>query len=216
MSNDVGKVFDDGTESPALASLRKALAKKTKYEAKAVAAEWKRMEASKDEARIYSFIGPVGVASVQLCMDTIGQWAREDAKRPIRIVFNSPGGSVMDGLALYDYIQEIKDTYGTTIDTVALGTAASMAAVLLQAGDKRVIGKHAYLMVHEVSGESIGSMSEIQDQAKFTERLQNQLLDILAERTKLPRKEIKDKWERKEWWIDATEALELGFCDEIQ
>ncbi len=217
MSNDVGKVLSDSEPlSENLENLRAALARKTTIEADAAELEWSRMEASKDNARIYSFIGPVNIPSAQLCMDTLGQWVREDSEREIQIVFNSPGGSVMDGLALYDYMESLRNASDVKFTTIVLGTAASMAGVLLQAGDKRVMGKHAYLMIHEIQSGVIGSMSEIEDASTFTKRLQDRILDILNERSTLDRSEIKDRWERREWWLDADEALELGFCDEIQ
>lgn len=216
MSSDQIAKVEDKQSSEALERLRENLARKAAVDADAAEYEWSQIQASKDNARVYSFIGPVGVATAQLCMDTIGQWAREDGEKPIRIVFNSPGGSVMDGLALFDYIQELRAAYGIEFTTVALGTCASMASVLLQAGDKRVMAKHGYIMVHEIQTEAIGSMSDIDDSAGFARRLQNQILDILAERSSMPREDIKTKWERREWWLDAEEALELGFCDEIQ
>lgn len=199
----------------ALTELRKQAARKARIEANAAELEWKRMEASKDEAHIYTFLGPVDLESTQVCIDSIGQWHREDPDRPIEIVFNSPGGGVMDGLALFDYIHEIREK-GTRIDTVVLGSAASMAGVLLQAGEKRILGKHAYMMIHEVSAGAIGSMSKLEDATAFLKQLQGRLLTILASRSNLTEDEIKEKWERKDWWLSAEEALELGFADEIR
>lgn len=204
-----------GDESVALRRLRDALGRKAEIEAKAAELEWKRMEASKDEAHIYSFLDPVMLESTQLCMDTVGQWFRENPDRPIEIILNSPGGAVMHGLALVDYLHELRDK-GATINIVVLGMAASMAAVLLQAAEHRVIGRHAYIMIHEISSAAIGSMSEIKDTAAFTERLQDRILDLLAERSTMERNEIKDRWERKDWWMDATEAVEAGFADEVR
>lgn len=205
----------DAPESDALERLRIAVARKSEIEADAAEVEWRRMEASKDEARIYTFTGPITLDSTQYCIDHLGQWHREDPARPIQIVFNSPGGGVMDGLALYDYIHEIR-SQGTRVDTVVLGFAASMAAVLLQAGEERIVGRHAYTMIHEVSSQAIGSMSELEDATKFTKQLQGRLLDILADRSTLSRDEIETKWARRDWWISSEEAVELGFADTIR
>lgn len=192
-----------------------ALATRTRIEAHDLHLDMNRNLAAKDFARTYSFVGPVQLSTVQLCMDFLGQWARERPGEEIKIVFNSPGGSVMDGLALFDYIQTIKSA-GTPIETSVLGQAASMAGVLLQAGDTRVMGQNAYMLIHEVSAGAIGSMSEIEDSAKFTRRMQDRLLKILAERSTLTKDEIQERWERKDWWLDSDEALALGFCDEVR
>ena len=216
MSNPVDLADAEGTAvDPELQNLRAQLARKARIEANAAELEWKRMEASKDEAHIYTFLGPVNLESTQVCIDSLGQWHRENPDRPIELVFNSPGGGVMDGLALFDYIHEIRNA-GTRVDTVVLGLAASMAAVLLQAGERRVLGRHAYTMIHEISSTAIGSMSELKDTTKFTEQLQDRLLDILAERATISRDEIQEKWERKDWWLSSEEAVELGFADEIR
>src|SRR3954466_12773342 len=99
-------------------------------------------------SRVYTFYSAVDADSVRECMAELGQWSRRDPKAPITIVFNSPGGSVLDGPPLYDYIGQLKAA-GHLVTTVALGRAASMGAVLLQAGDHRVIGENAFMLIHE-------------------------------------------------------------------
>ena len=128
------------------------------------------------------------------------------------MVFNSPGGSVLDGLALFDYLRQLRQA-GHHVTTVALGRAASMGAVLLQAGDRRLIGENAFMLVHEVSHLSAGKVSELEDNVDFTRRLQKRLLAILASRSTLSDAQIARRWARKEWWLDASEAVELGFAD---
>jgi ATP-dependent Clp endopeptidase proteolytic subunit ClpP len=215
MSNAIDIADDEKQPSISLDNLRHQLARKATIEADAAEQEWKRMQASKDEAHIYSFLDPVVLESTQNCMDVIGQWYREDPERPIEIVLNSPGGAVIHGLALVDFITELR-AQGAHIDIVILGMAASMAAVIAQAAERRIMGKHAYMMIHEVSSAAIGSMSEIQDTAKFTERLQDRILDLFASRANVSRDEIKEKWERKDWWMDANEAVTAGFADEVR
>ena len=130
------------------------LTRKAAVEADVSEREYHSYASSKDAARIYTFGSAVGAASCHNCMDTLGQWVREDVDQPIQIVFNSPGGSVLDGLALYDYIKELQSN-GATINTATLGMAASMAGVLLQAGDERVIGKNDYVLIHEAPPEEV-------------------------------------------------------------
>jgi ATP-dependent Clp protease protease subunit len=176
--------------------------------------EWAQIQASEYENRIYSFNGPVGTASAQNMIQQLGQWVRTDAEKPIKIVFNSPGGEVFSGLSLFDYIKEMQAS-GTQIDTVALGMAASMGGVLLQAGNNRAMSKSSYLLIHEISSGAIGNLSEMEDEVKFAKRLQDRLLSILAERSSLSKTAIKRRWKRKDWWLDADEALKLGFVDEV-
>lgn len=198
------------------ANIRKALAEAEVAELEA--AEKRREDAdhraSANQARIYPFVGSVSHASVQSCIATLGAWSRRDPKADITIAFNSPGGDVFEGLALYDYIQELR-AKKHHITTAARGMAASMGGVLLQAGDKRVIGPNCYLMIHEISTLGIGKVSDIEDEVELCKRLQDRIVGILAERSKMTTKQIKAKWTRRDWWLDATETVKLKFADEI-
>lgn len=147
-------------------------------------------------------------------MEDLGVWARRDIGKPITIIFNSPGGAVIDGLALYDFIDDLKEK-GVQVTTIARGMAASMGGVLLQAGNKRIVGKNAHVLIHEVSKGSIGKVSEIEDDIKFAKKLQERLVDILAERSTMTTNQIKNKWKRKDWWLGADECVKFGFADEI-
>jgi ATP-dependent Clp endopeptidase proteolytic subunit ClpP len=165
-------------------------------------------------AHVYTFYAAVEADSVKECMAELGMWSRRDPGAPLTIVFNSPGGSVLDGLALFDYLRQLRAA-GHVVTTVALGRAASMGAVLLQAGDRRVIGANAFLLVHEVSNLSSGKVSEMADGVEFTRRLQRRLVKILADRSTLTELQIQRRWDRKEWWLEAEEAVGLGFADEV-
>lgn len=165
-------------------------------------------------AHVYTFYSAVDADSVQQCMAELGRWSRRDPGAPITVIFNSPGGNVLDGLALFDYLRQLRSV-GHVVNTIALGRAASMGAVLLQAGDHRVIGENAFLLVHEVSNNSAGKVSELEDGMEFTKRLQKRLLAILSERSTLSDREIQRRWARKEWWLDAEEAVELGLADSL-
>lgn len=165
--------------------------------------------------RIYTFDGVVNGNTVQHCIGKLGMWRRQDPSKPIQVVFNSPGGSVFDGLALYDYIVQSRQA-GTRVDTVALGMVASMGGILLQAGESRTMSPHSYLMIHEVSSGAFGNTSEMEDEVKFMKRLQDRCLGILADRSTMSKSAISRKWKRTDWWLDADEARELGFCDEVK
>ena len=176
----------------------------------------RELDGAADAARahVYTFYSAVDAESVRECMAELGHWSRRDHGTPITVIFNSPGGSVLDGLALFDYLRQLRSA-GHHVTTVALGRAASMGAVLLQAGDHRVIGENAFLLVHEVSHLSAGKVSEMEDNVEFTRRLQKRLLAILSSRSAMTEAQIARRWARKEWWLDAAEAVELGLADAV-
>lgn len=173
-----------------------------------------RNAASKaSEARVYNFVDAVGSSSVKSCVTVLEEWERR-SKDPITIVFNSAGGQVFHGLALYDAITAIKDK-GVKVDTVARGMAASMGGILFQAGDERVIGSNAYVLIHEISDITAGAMADIEDHVDFIKRVQKRCLAILSDRSTLSAKDIEKRWKKTDWWIDADEAVALGFADRI-
>ena len=167
------------------------------------------------ENRIYTFYGAVSASSVSPAIKALGEWHRRSPEAPIEIIFNSPGGNVLDGLALYDFIHELRHL-GTPINTVTMGMAASMGGILLQAGERRIATKNALILIHEVSMGAGGKMSEIEDELAFGKKLQQKCLDILASRSTMTARQINTKWQKKDWWIDSDEALKLGFIDEVR
>jgi ATP-dependent Clp protease protease subunit len=186
-----------------------------RFEADAQAHMAELRRASEYEHRIYTFDSAVSDRSVAAAIGDIGLWVRRNPKKPIEIVFNSPGGGVFAGLALYDFLQEIREA-GTKVDTFALGMAASMGGILLQAGEKRIMSRHAYMLIHEVSSGAFGNISEMEDELKFSKRLQDRLLGILAERSSFSKAQIARRWKKKDWWLDSDECLKHGFVDEVR
>lgn len=144
-------------------------------------------------------------------------WERRDPGQPITVDINSPGGSITDGLALYDQMMRMRRN-GTKIDTRATGLVASMAVILLQAGEERLMDERAKLLIHEGSATLQGNFSvgEQEDFRTFSTMLQADLLAILAERSTLTERQIATRWKRKDWYLGAQEALKLGFVDRIE
>jgi len=176
----------------------------------------RRKELSIDEENhLYRFSGSVGEASVRKCITKLTEWSRLDAKCDIEIVFSSPGGSIIDGFELFDFIQDLRLT-GHRITTGSLGMAASMAGILLQAGDHRWIGHQCWLMIHRAAFGAIGKTYEVEDEVKLVKRIEGRILDIFTKRSKLTRLKIKRNWDRKDWWIDADECVTYGLVDEIR
>lgn len=164
--------------------------------------------------RVYTFYGGVNASTISAAMADLGVWSREMPGEPLTVIFNSPGGFVDDGLALYDYLLHLR-SIGHHITTIALGRAASMGGILLQAGDLRVIGPNAFLLIHEVAAGTTGKLSKMAEDIDFWKRQEGKLLQILAERSKMTVTQIKRRWHKTDWWLDADQAIELGFADTI-
>jgi ATP-dependent Clp protease protease subunit len=148
-------------------------------------------------------------------MSKLTEWHRRDPKCDIDIVFSSPGGSIIDGFELFDFIQELR-AKGHKVITGSLGMAASMAGILLQAGDLRWIGHQSWMMIHRAAFGAIGKTFEIEDEVRLVKRIEERIVDIFTSRSNLTKLKIKRNWDRKDWWIDADEAVTLGLVDEIR
>lgn len=177
--------------------------------------ELSQQESLAEEARVFTFYGAIQTETVGRCIYELDKWSRRFPGEDITIIFNSPGGSVHDGFALYDFLLDLRGR-GHKIIVKIIGMAASMGAILSQAGDERVIGPHSFMMLHEVAaGIDLARSSEIEDFTKLIQQFENKGLDILSERSTLTRQQIKNRWKRKDCWLDAEEALKFGFVDRI-
>lgn len=136
----------------------------------------------------------------------------EDPNAEITLYIDSPGGSVTAGLAIYDVMQAVS----ANIRTVCVGTAASMAAVLFAAGDRREILRHGEVMVHDplVSGGISGSALTVQDKSNRLMDKRKLLCGILAEHTGKSLKQIY-KVTAKDTYFGAEEAVAFGLADSI-
>jgi ATP-dependent Clp protease protease subunit len=136
----------------------------------------------------------------------------EDPSREINFYINSPGGSVTAGLAIYDTMQYIK----SSITTVCIGQAASMAAVLLAAGSdrKRYSLPNSRIMIHQPMGGSQGQASDIAIQAKEILRMKDTLNQILAHHTGKSIEEISRDSDR-DFFMSAQESAEYGLIDHV-
>ena len=136
----------------------------------------------------------------------------EDPDAEISMYINSPGGSVTDGMAIYDTMRYIKPK----VRTVCLGMAASMGAFLLSAGakGKRKALPNAEIMIHQPSGGASGQASDIAIHAEQILRIRQNLNEILAKNTGKPIEVIERDVER-DHFMTAQQALEYGLIDEI-
>ena len=131
-----------------------------------------------------------------------------DSKKQISIYINSPGGSVMDGLAIYD----VSEIITAPIRTVCVSEAASMGAILMLMGDERCALKHSRIMLHEVAGHNFGKTKDAAVRFKLQTDLQKELYDIVKQKTNLVN--IEEMFKLDTWWT-AKEALDCGILTKI-
>lgn len=135
-----------------------------------------------------------------------------DSRKDIQIYLNSPGGSVYAGLGIYDTMQYI----APDIATICTGMAASMAAVLLCAGQKgkRTALKHSRILIHQPMGGAEGQASDIEITAREIQKLKKELYDILATHSGQTHEKIWHDADR-DYWMTSEEARDYGMIDEI-
>ena len=136
----------------------------------------------------------------------------EDPEKDINLYVNSPGGSVTAGLGIYDTMQYVKPP----INTICLGQAASMEALLLTAGakGKRYALPNARVMIHQPLGGFQGQATEIDIHAKEILKIRERLNEIMAKHTGQPIEKISHDTER-DYFMSAEEAKKYGLIDEV-
>ena len=164
---------------------------------------------------VYPYNTEISSATVSQCIDQLTTWTRLTEECQIEIIFNSPGGSIVDGLALFDFIRGLRQQ-GHHVTTTTIGIAASMAGVLLQAGTKRVMGRESWVLIHEASFVAAGSIGQVEDLYEWIKRVHQRVLNIFAERSTMTAEAIGEMWKRKDWWLSSDNCLELGFVDEVR
>ncbi len=136
----------------------------------------------------------------------------EDKNKDIKFYINSPGGSVVSGLAIYDTMQYIK----SDVSTICVGMAASMASILLAAGTpgKRLALPNSEIMIHQVMGGFDGQASDVKIQAEHILKIKDKMNKILAKHTGKKLAEI-EKDSDRDFFMDAETAKKYGIVDKI-
>ena len=136
----------------------------------------------------------------------------EDAEKDISLYINSPGGSVTDGLAIYDTMQYVRPD----VSTICVGLAASMGQFLLCAGapGKRFALPHSRILMHQPSGSMQGQAADIAIQAEQIIYLKRMMAERIAFHTGQPIERIETDSDRDRWFT-AEEACEYGFIDKV-
>lgn len=169
--------------------------------------DWFRVEASDDRAvvRIYDEISWWGVTAAEFA----DQIAALDVGE-IEVQINSPGGSVFDGLAIFNALRAHRARIITRVD----GLAASAASAIVQAGDHRVMMSSSQMMIHEAWGLCVGSAGEMRDMADVLDQQNTILADLYAARAGGDIDSIRALMSA-ETWFTAQEAVDAGLADEV-
>ncbi|OZV67240.1 ATP-dependent Clp endopeptidase proteolytic subunit ClpP [Winogradskyella aurantia] len=135
-----------------------------------------------------------------------------DAAKDIQIYINSPGGSVYAGLGIYDTMQFVKPD----VATICTGIAASMAAVLLCAGEKgkRSALKHSRVMIHQPMSGTQGQVSDMEIAVRETIKVKEELYNIIANHSGQSYDQV-EKDSDRDYWMRSNEALDYGMIDEV-
>lgn len=162
--------------------------------------------------RLIEEIGRVFGASAYEAGEVTGEITNciENAADTLDIDIHSPGGSVLDGYTLYNELLEARarGVYVTAYVTLA----ASMASVIAMAADKVVIKKGGRMMIHEASGGTHGDAEEHRNRAELLESISDEIAGIYSDRTGIEKDKVRAMM-KKETWLNADQAVELGFAD---
>lgn len=158
-----------------------------------------------------------GVVDDKSARDVVSKLLLLDSDKPgeeIKFYINSPGGVVTSGMVMYDTMKMLK----SPVSTICMGLAASMGSILLSGGakGKRMIYPHGEVMIHQPSlgGHFRGVSADLEIQAKQTKRVKDIGAKILAENCGKTVQQIMKDFDR-DYWMDATEAIEYGIVDQV-
>lgn len=156
-------------------------------------------------------VGEINAASVYSLCRQLRHLQRQDPGAPITMYINSPGGSVSDGLALYDVMKGIS----CPVRTICLGMAASMGALLFAAGDQRDILPHGVVMIHDpLRAQAGGSALQLYDISRRLMQTREDMARLFSQFTGRTLDEIYEKT-CKDTFFNAEEAVAFGLADRI-
>jgi ATP-dependent Clp protease, protease subunit len=181
-------------------------AKRSIFKPKARAAH--RIEAKEKEATVYIYdeISWFGVDAAVLVKDIAAIEADT-----IHLRVNSPGGSVFDGMAIYNSLKQHKAKVVTHID----GLAASIASIIALAGDEIVAGEGAYMMIHSPWSVVIGDAEDLRKEADLLDKVTGTIAEIYQNKSGMKSDEVLDMM-AAETWMTGAEALENHFIDRVE
>ncbi len=175
-------------------------------------AKWYQIRALVDNTASVDIFGPIGASLFEEGIDfdnLLADLARLADRSTVRVNINSPGGSYLGGIAIYNRLR----TLGPRIETFVLGLAGSIASIIMLAGDRRVVLEGARVAIHEPSGAVGGTAEEITRVAKQTESIRKDMVSIYSSRTNM-REEQAARLMKDVTTFDQRQAFDLGFTTE--
>lgn len=166
----------------------------------------KAMANGKSKINIHDEIGTFGVSAKDFINDVNALDADE-----VVVSIHSPGGSLFDGLAMYNALK----ASGKTIETRVEGIAASAASIVFLAGSSRVMPKDTFLMIHNPWSGAMGDAEEMRSVADSLEQFQQAIINIYARETNLPEDEVRTMM-AAETWLDSKDAVDMGFATSVE
>lgn len=135
------------------------------------------------------------------------------SKKPITVYLNTVGGLITSGLGAYDLILSVKKE--CPVNIVATGACMSMGVIVLQAGTKRLATPHTAFLLHELQMTTGGALSKILDDQTQAKKMQDALDDIIEKRTGQDMTKLRKLFERRDYYLDASEMLKHRLIDGI-
>ena len=183
--------------------------------------------------KIITFFGEIKSSTVEAAIKDIAkinasdldytekcrQWATENRQEPapvvlspIRFYISTGGGTCYDGMALHDLIEASQ----TPVEVICTGKIMSMGIIVALGAKVRKAYRNTTFMIHQVQGISIGSLREMEDTVAEVSRINDMLFRIIKEKTNITDIQLNDVIQnRKDWFLTADEALELGIVTEL-
>ena len=154
----------------------------------------------------------IGILKINSYDDKQEEKLKDYERKPIKVIVDSFGGIVYDGMGLVNAITSSK----TPVHTYCYSKGMSMGLLIFISGHKRFIHEHATLMFHQLSSMTYGTNQDILEDAENNNKLNNMLMKIVKKRTKITEEQIKEKNERKQdWFFTGKKAIKLGAADKL-
>jgi ATP-dependent Clp endopeptidase proteolytic subunit ClpP len=164
-------------------------------------------ESNLAEVMIYDEIGMYGVDAKSF----INEIKSIPKDKSVLLRINSPGGSVIDGLAIYDAVSRLPQKVTSRIE----GIAASMASVVALAADEVIMSENSLYMIHNVWGGEVGESDDLRKAADLMDKMGERLINIYVSKTGQSEEQIKS-WMDEETWFNSSEAVEAGFISLVE
>ena len=171
--------------------------------------KWFNFKAKADdtvEVSIFDEIGMWGISAKEFISEL-----KQHAGKKLTCLINSPGGSVFDGLAMYNALR----AHGAEVTVKVMGVAASAASLVAMAGDKIIMPENTFMMIHNPMVGAYGNADEMRDMADVLDKIAASLIGTYVARTGLSEAEVKDLLDA-ETWLNAADAVEKGFATEME